>query len=73
MTRAERIHQDQRIKRKVSHYRTAGDRSPRAIGMAAHTRCLCSCWMCGNPRRYEGDKTKYKFPTKLRMLEGWGG
>ena len=24
----------------------------RALGMAIHTAVLCSCWMCGNPRRH---------------------
>ena len=25
--------------------------------MIAHSRKLCSCWMCGNPRRYFGQPT----------------
>jgi len=25
---------------------------PRRVGRIAHTRRLCSCWMCGNPRKY---------------------
>jgi len=28
---------------------------PRHLGRFAHTRQLCSCWMCGNPRRYFGE------------------
>lgn len=29
---------------------------PRRLGIALHTPCTCSCWMCGNPRRYwQGD------------------
>lgn len=24
----------------------------RRLGKALHTPCLCSCWMCGNPRHY---------------------
>jgi hypothetical protein len=71
MTRSERIHQAQRAKRKVANYCTAGDKSSRAIGMAAHTPCLCSCWMCGNPSRYEGDKVKYKALFQRRLFEGW--
>lgn len=27
-------------------------RGQRALGMAVHTAVLCSCWMCGNPRRH---------------------
>ncbi len=28
------------------------EREARTVGVLAHTRTLCSCWMCGNPRRY---------------------
>ncbi|MBR3583584.1 MAG: hypothetical protein IKO01_09130 [Kiritimatiellae bacterium] len=27
---------------------------PAAIGRRARTRVPCSCWMCGNPRRFGG-------------------
>lgn len=26
-------------------------------GMVAHTARLCSCWMCGNPRKHQHEKT----------------
>lgn len=29
----------------------------RHVGMLAMTRVPCSCWMCGNPRRYLGERT----------------
>jgi hypothetical protein len=29
----------------------------RYIGRFAHSRQACSCFMCGNPRRYDGEKT----------------
>ena len=29
----------------------------RAHGKVAGTRKLCSCWMCGNPRRHRGEET----------------
>ena len=35
----------------------------RQIGLLAHTPKECSCWMCGNQRRVEGDtiqERKYK-------------
>lgn len=73
MTRAQRIHHAQRIKRKVAHYWTAGDRSPRAIGIVARTRQMCSCMACGNPARYEGDKVKYKALSQRRLFERWDG
>ena len=27
---------------------------PRLVGMAGTTRCPCSCWCCGNKRRWFG-------------------
>ena len=30
---------------------------PRHVGKLAHARQVCSCWMCGNPRRYLGART----------------
>jgi hypothetical protein len=57
-TRAFRRHHDERIKRRVARYYSgyaAGD--PRATGRLAHTRTPCSCWMCGNPRRWRHEPT----------------
>lgn len=71
-TKAERVHHAVRIKRKVSRYWTAGDKSPRAIGIAARTRQICSCMGCGNTARYEGDKAKYKSLFQRRLFEDWG-
>jgi hypothetical protein len=37
--------------------------TPLQIGRLAHTPKECSCWMCGNQRRIEGDtiqERKYK-------------
>jgi hypothetical protein len=33
------------------------DTSPKRIGIGAVTPVLCSCFMCGNPRRFNGDLT----------------
>ncbi|MDA8378168.1 MAG: hypothetical protein M0Z50_14135 [Planctomycetia bacterium] len=33
------------------------DESPRHRGKVIDTPTPCSCWMCGNPRRYFGEKT----------------
>jgi hypothetical protein len=33
------------------------DWDPKSIGLRSHTPCLCSCWMCGNPRKYYNDGT----------------
>ncbi len=31
--------------------------SSRMIGKKSHSPALCSCWMCGNPRKYYNDGT----------------
>jgi hypothetical protein len=57
-TRAFRRHHEDRIKRRVAQYYgeyAAGN--PHAIGRLAHTRAPCSCWMCGNPRRWRRELT----------------
>lgn len=30
---------------------------PRRVGLYADTPKVCSCWMCGNPRRHQGEVT----------------
>ena len=57
-SRGMRRHHEERVKARVRSYyggHAAGD--PRRIGMIAHTRRLCSCWMCGNPRKYWKQET----------------
>ena len=57
-SRALRRHHEQRMKRHVAGYYGGYARGhPRALGKLAHARQLCSCWMCGNPRRYLGERT----------------
>ena len=53
-----RRHHEGRVKRRVGDYYGGYARSDaRATGKLAQTRQLCSCWMCGNPRRYFGETT----------------
>ncbi len=56
--------QEDRIRRKVRRYRVVQmhlqiepEREPEIVGKWAHTRPVCSCWMCGNPRKYFGEIT----------------
>lgn len=52
-SRGIRRHHEERVKSRVKSYyggHAAGD--SRSIGRIAHTRRLCSCRMCGNPRKY---------------------
>lgn len=45
-------------KRALRHYFLRPDEPDAArVGLYARTPRPCSCWMCGNPRRYSGEKT----------------
>ena len=59
-TAAWRRQQEEKKKRKVVKDHDKwwwGDETPRMIGIKAHTPALCSCHMCGNPRKYWKEKT----------------
>lgn len=57
-SRALRRHHEQRMKCRVGDYYGGYARGePRRLGKLAHTRQLCSCRMCGNPRRIRGERT----------------
>jgi hypothetical protein len=52
-SRAWRRHHERRIKYRVRRYYGGYAKdNPRQLGRLAHARQLCSCWMCGNPRRH---------------------
>lgn len=54
MTRAQRRHDTRRIKlkfRKV-HKGRQWEPTARNAGVFANHGKVCSCWMCGNPRKY---------------------
>ncbi len=56
-TRALRRHHYERLKAARSHYFSgrSAPLSPSALGKVADTPCLCSCFMCGNPRKWHGE------------------
>jgi hypothetical protein len=55
MSRAERRHHAARLKLARRFYFNFDNRTdPRRLGMVLHTPTPCSCWMCGNPRRFVG-------------------
>jgi hypothetical protein len=72
--RALRRHHLARIKRKwilrVKARSPACDPAglARRVGLHAGTGCVCSCWMCGNPRRYFGERAV----QERRALSGQG-
>ena len=60
LKRALRRHHYRRLKRKRKRFWYGADfapMGPRHLGMAVTTPKVCSCWMCGNPRRYFREKT----------------
>ncbi len=57
--RAIRRHHELRIKQRVKEYYSGAHRGdPRRIGIIAHSRQLCSCFMCGNPRKWLNEPTR---------------
>lgn len=56
--RSKRIHHNRRLKEKRKHYcNNKGILSDRAVGTLFHSPARCSCFMCGNPRKYFGERT----------------
>lgn len=51
LKRSIRRHHMERLKKNRCKYYN-GNKLPRVIGMLAHTATICSCHMCGNPRKY---------------------
>lgn len=54
--RAYRRAQAARLKARRRRYYNAA-RGERDVGLLLNTATRCSCWMCGNPRRYGGERT----------------
>lgn len=61
--RSLRRHHLDRIKHKRSNYYSLAtwqidvETKERHLGRIANTAKLCSCWMCGNPRKHRSEKT----------------
>lgn len=70
--RALRRHHSARLKHKRRHDFCAYSRDERrAIGpINRHviTPCPCSCWMCGNPRKFHGNGQAAKTVAERRWL-----
>ena len=43
--------------------------TPEWVGRYCHNRTLCSCWMCGNPRKYLGERTRQELLAD--EITGW--
>lgn len=56
--RGERKAQEERLKKARKRYwGLVNNESAKSIGILLHTPKVCSCPMCGNPRKYFGKKT----------------
>ena len=68
--RAYRRRQVTRWKERVAdYYHGTHQGDPRRIGQMSSTRAPCSCWMCGNPRRYFDDITLQERRVQLAELD----
>ncbi len=58
-SRALRRHHDARLKKKRQYYfyGSHGKLDPKSLGRVLHTTTICSCFMCGNPRKYYLERT----------------
>lgn len=74
-SRAVRRHHVARLKVKRRHYgygdSQSGPLSTKHAGSVVNTPRPCSCWMCGNPRRYFGEPTMPE--RRARTPEDVGG
>ncbi len=61
MNRALRRHHEQRMKDRFYDKQRKnpfwGNTGPKAAGVYANHKCVCSCAMCGNPRRHFGERS----------------
>lgn len=66
--RAYRRAQVARLKAKRRTYYN-GARDERELGRWVWTAAVCSCWMCGNPRRFIGERTVQERRDGQRALQ----
>ena len=66
MKRAMRRHHAARLKHARGHHWGRDIRhEPKLLGKVVDTPTPCSCWMCGNPRRYFKELTR----QELRAID----
>ncbi|AWN08709.1 hypothetical protein HOT33_gp048 [Escherichia phage Gostya9] len=71
MDRALRRHHRQRVKNNRKKYWTVfpHEESPKRLGLITTTPCICSCWMCGNPRKYFKNSKAGMKTSEIRKME----
>lgn len=55
-TKAQRRHDAERLRNKRAKTLSFNP-TPRQLGRHVQTPKTCSCWMCGNPRKFLGERT----------------
>lgn len=43
------------------------DLTPGNLGICVNTPCVCSCWMCGNPRKHYNELTR----QEIRSIDSY--
>jgi hypothetical protein len=73
MSKSIRRHHAQRLKAKRKKYnRVEGKSNPRLLGMLVHSAAICSCWMCGNPRKHFGEVTRQeRSAAEVARIDAW--
>lgn len=72
MTRAQRRHDTRRIKARFyakQKIHECWDTTERTAGLFANHGKVCSCWMCGNPRRKLGLLTMQELRADSQQTE----
>jgi hypothetical protein len=66
-----RRHHRQRVKNNRKKYWTVfpHKESPKRLGIVTTTPCICSCWMCGNPRKYYKNSKAGMKTSEIRKME----
>ena len=64
-----RRHHKARLKKKRQRYWNQEQMPPNILGILMETPCMCSCPMCGNPRRHFGLKTRQEI--RAEDIEHW--
>lgn len=62
--------QKERAKRRLKFHHLYGNEPlDRVIGILANTKTLCSCFMCGNPRKSSQKKDRLSIQEKRVLIE----
>ncbi|AAS77102.1 hypothetical protein T5.055 [Escherichia phage T5] len=70
MDRALRRHHRQRVKNNRKKYWTVfPHEGPKRLGIITTTPCICSCWMCGNPRKHFKNSKAGMKTSEIRKME----